>query len=873
MTGARGAGLALALGVMACSPAATPVSTPGHAGTTLSAPCELATRERARLPGLIAEGRLDRALRVLAKANRLCPGGRGSTWEIEVEALAEVGRYADAKALSTVIDEAAAASPAAREAARRAAAILADRDRVFPETDAAKAPMRKAYGEAREAENKGDHALARDLYLKAWSAWHPNGQALYAAGHNALLLGEAGTAQRLFDRALVELEKVNGANCAVDFPNGFTLASRVQWSPDGRLLAVVTDANTLALIGFPTRRELLRIKSHAGRISTVVFAPDGKTLASASPDGSVEMWDVATGQLARTIHGETGVIALSPDGLTLAWGTASGNVKLLELASASEPITLTGSFDERRSDRTVRAIAFSPDGSLVAWGGHDGSVQSWSRKTGSSRPPLLGHVDEVRALAFSPNGRKLASASNDYTLRLWDIPSGTPGIVALHGSPVTALAFTPNGATLVSVAATEGSAHLWSTATGEETSRLQVSRSDVESISLSPDGTTLALATFDDVQLWSTSTGVEGPGFKRHADRVSSVAISPDGALLASSSIGTTDDVVRIWTLGAAEPPRIVEGEVGVSLAFAPDGNTLALGCSSGIVDLREVASGKRLQKLSGHEARVRSVAFSPDGELLASGSDDRTARLWSTSTGKLVSRLDHDGAVASVAFTPDGRRLASGGADASIHLWDIVKARPLIGFPAAGGAAHPLALSPDGRTLATEARNGVLAFWDMASGGDHRTLPGQQGPLTAIAFSRDGSTVASSSIDGSIRLRSARAAATETPPLLGHTDRVTGLATAPHGDWLASSSWDGTVRLWSMTTGEQLLALRAIRGKKAGYAFTPTGRVELYGDAGDIPICRVGVQSFPFELCRERFLVPGLRALALAGDRSYLDP
>jgi hypothetical protein len=66
---------------------------------------------------------------------------------------------------------------------------------------------------------------------------------------------------------------------------------------------------------------------------------------------------------------------------------------------------------------------------------------------------------------------------------------------------------------------------------------------------------------------------------------------------------------------------------------------------------------------------------------------------------------------------------------------------------------------------------------------------------------------------------------------------------------------------------------LRAIRGRTAGYAFTPTGHVELYGDADEFPICRVGVHSFSFELCRERFVVPGLPSMVLAGNRSYLEP
>ncbi|MEP7121790.1 MAG: WD40 repeat domain-containing protein [Byssovorax sp.] len=844
----------------------------GPAPGAMPGACTVAVHERARLAGLLGEGKLDRALRVAAKANGLCPGERSATWHLEVEALAEIGRYADARALAATIAASPTADTAAKQSAARALAVAAERDRQFPATDEAKTPMREGYRAAQAAEEGKKNQLAKQLYLDAWSKWRPNGQALYGAGHNALQLGETAEAQRLFDRAIVELERVTGAGSTVDFPNGFSLASRAQWSPDGRLLAVVTEGNKIALIGFPTRREWLRITGHAGRISSIAFSPDSKSVASASADGTIELWEVASGQLVRSLHGQTGVIAFSPDGGTLASGTAGGTLELFDLTSGSEPMRV--GIDDTGPAHSVGAIAFSPDGSLVAWGCADGTIRSWSLRARAPRPSLLGHTGKIRALAFSPGGRVLASGSSDHTVRTWNIPSGTPGVVDLHGDVVTMLAFTPNGKTIVSVCLGESAVHVWSTTSDQETGELQIGHSDVESISVSPDGTTLAVASFDDVQLWSLSTAQEGPGFKRHADRLSSIGISPDGALLASTSIGTTADTVRVWTLGATEAPRIIEGELGLSLAFTPDSTTLAIGGSGGQIDVRDLSSGKRVQTLAGHEGRVRAVTFSRDGGLLASGSDDRTVRLWSMPTGKLVARLDHEGAVASVAFTADGLSIASGGAEPGLHLWDVVHGRPLAYFPATNAGSHPLALSPDGHTLASEARSGVLAFWEITSKSAPRDLAGQQGLLSAVAFSPDGSTIASGSIDGTLRLRSADPTSTETPPLRGHLERITGLAYSPQGSWVASSSWDGTVRLWSVPAGEQLVALRAIRGRQAGYAFAPTGHVEMYGaKVDDIPICRVGVQSFPFELCRERFLVPGLRARVLAGDRAYLEP
>jgi WD40 repeat protein len=118
--------------------------------------------------------------------------------------------------------------------------------------------------------------------------------------------------------------------------------------------------------------------------------------------------------------------------------------------------------------------------------------------------------------------------------------------------------------------------------------------------------------------------------------------------------------------------PQSLGGAV-LSVAFSPDGKTMAAGCSAGTVELWEVLAGRRRATLKGHAGGVRSVAFSRGGKLLASGSSDWAVRLWDLTTGQLKATLrGHTGSVTAVAFHPAGKLLASGSEDPTVRLWEV---------------------------------------------------------------------------------------------------------------------------------------------------------------------------------------------------------
>ena len=186
--------------------------------------------------------------------------------------------------------------------------------------------------------------------------------------------------------------------------------------------------------------------------------------------------------------------------------------------------------------------------------------------------------------------------------------------------------------------------------------------------------------------------------------------------------VGRQDD--QAWDVASGGELRTLTGHGSFvdsvysvcSVAFSPDGQTLASGAGDWKIKLWDVASGRELRTLIGHGRAVCSISFSPDGQTLASGSRDKTINLWDVASGAKLRTLTGQGVVNSVAFSPDGQILASGSEDCTIKLWDVASGEELRTLSRFGGherAVTSVAFSPDGRTLAS----GIGGLDDQALG------------------------------------------------------------------------------------------------------------------------------------------------------------
>ena len=288
---------------------------------------------------------------------------------------------------------------------------------------------------------------------------------------------------------------------------------------------------------------LVNYQEHTAEVGSVVWATNGKLIASASDDKTVHIWNADSGKQLFVYKNHGSIIRTldwSPNFRRIVTGGMDKVVQVWDATSGGNVLL----YQEHLL--WVRAVAWSPDGKYIASGGDDNEVHIWDATTGKRIKIFRDHIDSVCVVTWSPDSRRVAAGSDDESIRVWEVASGKCVIYKAHENVVRAIAWSPDGNYIAS-GDWDGFVHIWEAGTASHLLTYQGHSSIVNAVVWCPlpGNSMLASASRDaTVHIWDGVTGDASFVYRGHTDSVSTLSWSPDGTRIASAG---EDRFVHVW--------------------------------------------------------------------------------------------------------------------------------------------------------------------------------------------------------------------------------------------------------------------------------------------------------------------------------------
>ncbi len=605
--------------------------------------------------------------------------------------------------------------------------------------------------------------------------------------------------------------------------------------------------------------ERFTLCQYSNAVSALAFSPGGKWLAVRWENEVVALWDTTAKQQVAELP--------APIGKTWRWRN--------------------------------KALAFSPQGDLLAWGSAEPNglpLVSLLDLSSKRQPPSLPHTNDVVSLAFSPDAKLLATLSTDGAVLVWDLASGqvvTDLISAsIRGTGEKLPAANPVAATAVAEGA-EGPAEPDSLSAQKSVMRSQTLTDQCGCVLFSPDGHWLAAGVpqprvgLRDRRIrlwdWTARKEVEPLPLPATAEGVMALAFSTNSAWLAAGGAFEHNEVY-VWDLATRTERRLL-GHRGwvTSLAFSPDGRTLASVSVDQTLRLWDVAGGIERRCLAGNTAEVWAIAWSPDGQNLVTGARDGTVRLWDPDAKPTPAYAVLPPTIWYLGFVfwPDSKTLllVNRGMGGVVESWDTATLQRAAALPFVGANHWGLGLSPDGHWLALTDTNGHIQVWDFPAQRLATNLVIPEAPILGVMFSPGGRYMNAGALtpDRGIITRF-----WEVPvwreinlPRLD-SPKPWGFDYSPREGTVAIGYKDGTAAWWNLATGARTAIFPGLYETQMNVSFSADNQwFATVGLNGVITLWDVATgrstligSSYPTEL-RALVFSPDGRRLATAGSSS----
>ena len=659
---------------------------------------------------------------------------------------------------------------------------------------------------------------------------------------------------------------------------------------------------------------------HYEAVNTVRYSPDGSFLVTGSDDETVKLWEVSTGREIRTFTGSNRPIMtanISQDNKYLVSVCNDSSAWLWEVATGKAIKKF------KTNDDFINNAIFTPDGAQVITGGSVHNAALWDIETGQMIRRFTTEKSGCYAgrcmvsLELSKDGKRLLTGIADRSAIVWDFATGeiihrVKGHRGSCSSCISAASIHPSGKTFVTVSRSD-SIRYWNSKSGKQENKY-FSKDGFEQVAISADGRYLGALQRGIFTLFNYTGAKETKTFGKNGD-VGSFGFSPDGKYVA---LGGKDKTITILTSGTFKPVRTIAGYVNQmedklnanirtwiknknTQVLSPDGKYMARGKIGNLARIWDVANGRTLHDLEGHDNTVTDMAFSPDGKRIVTASADKSARVWDVETGALLNTLTyHTAAILSVAYSHDGTKIVTGGWDGLVVAWDAESGRPVssakphgdyapvevafapgdlyiitggldkklvmtefdTGQPVREFIGHTnhvvsIAFSKDGKHMLTGSWDGLAKMWDLSTGFQIKRFAGHEGSVYDVAFGPDGKTIATASQDKTVRIWDIEKG-TVLSTMTGHTGSVTSVNFTPTPGQLYSAGRDGSTKLWETATGKEIFT-HIFTGMEDWLVKVPDGRFYATDGARKSVFFVKGTESFNIERFYDNFYTPGL--------------